>query len=54
MVGGTGDDRYYVDDANDVVTEASGEGADEVMSDLAAYTLGPNVETLYLQGPPRH
>ena len=46
MVGGTGDDIYIVDNAGDVVTEASGAGTDEVRTTLATYTLGANVENL--------
>jgi Ca2+-binding RTX toxin-like protein len=44
MVGGLGDDTYYVDDALDVVTENAGEGVDQVMSSLAFYQLGANIE----------
>jgi len=47
MEGGTGDDVYFVDNAGDVVTEASGEGYDEVYTKLATYTLTSNVENLY-------
>ena len=47
MVGGTGNDVYFVENAGDTVTEASGEGTDEVRSDLN-YTLGANVENLTL------
>ena len=48
--GGTGDDVYFVDNAGDVVTEASGEGFDEVYTKLATYTLTSNVENLYYNG----
>jgi parallel beta-helix repeat protein len=52
MSGGDGNDTYYVDNADDAVIEtnsstASG-GIDSVHSSLAAYTLGNNVEHLYI------
>ncbi|MDQ7251013.1 calcium-binding protein [Dongia sedimenti] len=51
MIGNAGDDTYYVDNVNDIVTEAVGEGtADTVRSTLAAYTLTANVENLTLIG----
>jgi Ca2+-binding RTX toxin-like protein len=50
MAGGAGDDRYVVDNAGDVVTEAAGAGADAVMTTLAAYTLGADVENLAFTG----
>jgi VCBS repeat-containing protein len=50
MVGGAGNDVYLVDNADDVVTEAAGQGTDEVRTALAAYTLGANVETLTYTG----
>ncbi len=52
MVGGTGNDDYIVDDAADVVVEAAGAGTgtDEVLTELAAYTLGANVENLTYTG----
>lgn len=46
MVGGLGDDTYVVDSLNDVVVERSREGTDTVISKLAGYTLGANVERL--------
>lgn len=49
MIGGLGYDVYYVDDVNDVVTEAPGEGTDKVISSVS-YTLGANVEHLTLTG----
>jgi Ca2+-binding RTX toxin-like protein len=50
MVGGVGNDVYIVDAAGDVVTEAAGEGTDEVRTALASYTLGANVENLTYTG----
>lgn len=48
MVGGDGSDRYFVDSALDVVIEtnavAASGGIDRVVSLLAAYTLGANIE----------
>src|SRR5687767_8523896 len=50
MEGNDGNDAYIVDDAGDVVAEASGEGVDIVYSNLASYTLGANVENLQQNG----
>jgi Ca2+-binding RTX toxin-like protein len=44
--GGRGNDIYIVNTASDVVSEAVGEGTDEVRTALASYTLGANVENL--------
>ena len=49
MFGGKGDDTYVVDNAGDVVTEATNEGEDTVKSSVG-YTLGANVENLTLTG----
>jgi Ca2+-binding RTX toxin-like protein len=46
LIGGLGDDNYLVSEAGDVVTEASGEGTDTVVTTLATYTLGSNLENL--------
>ena len=46
LTGGAGNDSYFVDNADDLVTENAGEGADEVRTSLASYTLGANVENL--------
>jgi Ca2+-binding RTX toxin-like protein len=49
MYGGAGDDRYFVDNAGDVVIENAGEGRDTVFSSTH-YRLTANVENLVLQG----
>lgn len=49
MEGGAGNDTYYVDNVRDIVTEASGAGADSVISTIN-YALGLNVENLTLSG----
>ncbi|WP_203076230.1 ELWxxDGT repeat protein [Falsiroseomonas ponticola] len=49
MEGGTGDDAYFVDDADDVVTELAGGGIDLVYA-AVTYTLGGEVERLTLTG----
>jgi Ca2+-binding RTX toxin-like protein len=49
MQGAQGDDTYVVDQSGDQVTELTNEGADRVNS-FITYTLGANVEALYLQG----
>ncbi|MFC7500169.1 sulfatase-like hydrolase/transferase [Enterovirga sp. GCM10030262] len=46
MTGGIGDDIYLLDDAGDVVTEASEEGQDEIRTGLAQMVLADNVEGL--------
>lgn len=46
MIGGIGDDIYTVDNANDVVIENAGEGADTVKTSLVTYALADNVENL--------
>jgi trimeric autotransporter adhesin len=49
MVGGLGNDVYFVDNAGDLVTENANEGNDTVFS-TAHFQLSANVETLVLQG----
>jgi hypothetical protein len=49
MAGALGDDLYGVNNAGDVVTEALNGGTDRVNA-VIDYTLGTNVETLYLYG----
>jgi Ca2+-binding RTX toxin-like protein len=51
MVGGSGDDTYYVDITGDRVVELANQGTDTVMTSLASYTLGSNVENLTYTGP---
>ena len=50
MVGGIGNDTYVVDSVGDVVTEAPNAGNDTVLTSLAAYTLGSDVENLSFNG----
>ena len=45
MIGGDGNDRYFVDNINDVVTELADEGIDNVSTSVS-YTLGDNIENL--------
>jgi Ca2+-binding RTX toxin-like protein len=49
LAGGLGDDTYLVD-TEDVIVENLDEGIDTVVSDLANYTLGANLEKLSLTG----
>ncbi len=49
LIGGTGNDTYIVDNSADQVTEAAGEGLDQVRAS-ADYTLSENVENLTLTG----
>ena len=49
MEGGNGNDSYFVDDIGDAVVE-TGDGLDTVISSLANYRLGANVEILKLGG----
>ena len=52
MIGGSGNDIYTVDEALDIVTEASGAGADTIRTTLHAYSLAAlaNVENLTFIG----
>ena len=49
MIGGAGNDTYYVDNVSDVVTELAAQGTDIVCSNVT-YTLSANVENLTLTG----
>jgi Ca2+-binding RTX toxin-like protein len=49
MSGGEGDDTYYVRQGGDTIIEKGGEGADTVRA-YVSWTLGANLERLYLQG----
>ena len=50
MSGGAGSDEYRVDNAGDVVIEASGEGLFDTVHSFIDYTLAANVENLVLIG----
>lgn len=50
MTGGTGDDIYYVNVSNDIVTENANEGVDDWVISIANFTLPANVEGLRMQG----
>jgi Ca2+-binding RTX toxin-like protein len=49
MVGGLGNDTYFVDNAADAVVESAGQGNDAVFA-FVNYGLTANVEALVLQG----
>lgn len=49
MLGGAGNDTYYVDNAADAVQEIAGDGTDLVLSSVS-YTLSDYVENLTLSG----
>ena len=49
LIGGAGDDYYIVANTGDTVTEASNAGFDQVESTVT-FTLGSNVEDLFLRG----
>jgi Ca2+-binding RTX toxin-like protein len=49
MIGGLGDDTYYVNSGGDIVQEKLNEGIDTVFSSIS-YTLGDNLENLTLTG----
>ncbi|OOR89859.1 calcium-binding protein [Moraxella bovis] len=49
MIGGLGDDTYYVDNTLDIIIEETGEGYDSVIAS-SDYTLSEHVENLTLVG----
>jgi hypothetical protein len=49
-MGGAGNDRYFVDETNDVTTELGGEGTDLVFSSATDYILSANLENLVIRG----
>ena len=52
MVGGDGNDIYYVDNIGDVITETNATitGGTDIVGAYISYTLGTNVEQLVLKG----
>jgi Ca2+-binding RTX toxin-like protein len=50
IYGGDGDDVYYVDNLNDLVSEASATGGYDLVFSFANFKLGANVEALTLRG----
>ena len=50
LAGGLGNDTYGVEVAGDKITELANQGTDEVLSLVASYTLGANLENLTLMG----
>jgi Ca2+-binding RTX toxin-like protein len=48
MIGGTGNDTYYVDNAGDAVVEFFNAGNQDWVASPFSYTLGPNLEKLAL------
>ncbi|WJR48152.1 peroxidase family protein [Pseudomonas monteilii] len=50
LVGGLGNDTYLVDNAGDLVIEATGGGTDTVRTTLNSYRMGSNIENLVYTG----
>ena len=53
LVGGAGNDQYWIDNAGDLVLELSGEGIDTVFSPVSVSVLASNVENVTLTGKAR-
>lgn len=51
LIGGPGDDQYYVSANGDSVVELQGEGYDLIWLQVGTYTLPANVEAAYMAGP---
>ena len=49
LLGGSGNDLYRVYGQADWITEYAGQGTDTVMTDLASWTLGANLENLFAE-----
>jgi len=49
LIGGLGNDTYYVNSGKDVIIEYNNEGMD-IVNSLSSYTLNDNIETLILMG----
>ena len=50
MIGGLGNDTYYVDNAADGILEEAGEGNSDAIYSSVGYTICDNVENMYLTG----
>ncbi len=50
MAGGAGNDKYYVDAFGDMVTETASTGSYDTVYSSVTYTLGNNLERLFLTG----
>lgn len=50
MIGGGGDDTYYVDDTGDRIVEAVGGGVDQVRSSVTFNSFGQEIEVITLTG----
>ncbi|MFD0916231.1 calcium-binding protein [Pseudahrensia aquimaris] len=54
LIGGLGNDRYYISNSGDEVIEDAGSGYDIVYTDVASYTLTSNVERLIFTDAGNH
>jgi hypothetical protein len=54
IAGGAGNDTYYIHSDGELVSEAARHGTDTVSTNLAAYTLGANIENLVFTGNISH